>query len=140
MRLVIDAHELFSAIIAAGRGRQTKKLEAIFSDKFALCAPYLLFKELANNSEEIKLKSKFSDPEFEKFIKEIKPRIEPVPLEIFADKLFEAKEISPHDKDIPYFAVALALDCPIWSGEKKHSSQSRVKVFNTKDLVELFGL
>ena len=62
------------------------------------------------------------------------------PVEKFSDKLFEAGRVSPHSKDIPYFALALALDCAIWSGEKRHKEQSQVKVFNTKDLVKKLGL
>ena len=116
MELIIDAHELFSALIAAGRGRQTKKLEILFSDNVKLYAPSLLFKELAKNSSEIKSKSGFSDNDFKEFVKDVKSRIEAVPIERFSDKLFEAKETSPHPKDIPYFALALALDCAIWSG------------------------
>jgi len=140
MKLVIDAHELFSALIAAGRDRQTKKLEILFLGRVELFAPSLLFRELSRNSPEIKLKSRFSDIDFEEFVKTVKSRILLVPVEKFSDKLFEAKEMSPHPKDIPYFALALKLNCPLWSGEKRHKEQSGVKVFNTKDLVEEFGL
>jgi predicted nucleic acid-binding protein len=137
MKLVIDANELFSAMIAKGRGRQTKKLDILFSDKVELFSPKLLFTEFERNREEIKSKSRFSDKDFDVFIGILTSRIEPVPIENFVDKLLEAKEITPHTKDLLYFALALKLDCAIWSGEKRLKEQSAVKVFNTKDLIEL---
>ena len=43
-------------------------------------------------------------------------------------------------KDDPYFALALSLNCPIWSDEEAFKQQSRIKVFNTKKLSELIEL
>jgi len=57
--------------------------------------------------------------------------------------LSPANKISPHGeqtKDDPYFALALAFNSPIWSDESEFKQQSRVKVFSTKELVELLGL
>jgi|SRR3989338_9428072 len=102
MELIVDANELFSAIIAKGRGIQTKKLDILFSEKTKLFAPSLLFKEL--------------------------------------NKQKNVEEISTHAKDTLYFAAALKKDCPIWSGEKRLKEQSRVEVFNTKELVDKFSL
>ncbi len=142
MKLVVDANELFSAIIAKGRGMQTKKLDILFSDKIKLFAPSLLFKELnkQKNVDDIKSKSGFSDEDFKVFLKLLELRIEPVYDEEISDKVSEAKDISTHLKDIPYFAVALKKDCPIWSGEKRFKEQTVVEVFDTKELIEKFGL
>ncbi len=139
MNLVIDANELFSAIIAKGRGRQTKKLDILFSDKINLFAPSILFSELEEHAEEIKLKSKFSDTDFTLFIALIELMIKVVPEKDFSKKLQEAKKISPDEKDIPYFAVALKLNCDIWSGDKKLKEQPSVRVLNTKELLELLA-
>jgi len=52
-----------------------------------------------------------------------------------------AKELlSEHPKDVPYFALALSLNCAIWSNEKRFKQQSIVSVFSTQELKELFGL
>ena len=58
----------------------------------------------------------------------------------FLDKLDEAKETSPHAKDIEYFALALKFesDC-IWSEEARLKEQATVKVFNTDELWELLN-
>jgi predicted nucleic acid-binding protein len=46
-------------------------------------------------------------------------------------------EIAPHEEDIPCFALALALNSPIWSNEKEFKNQSKIKVFSTSDIVNL---
>jgi len=41
---------------------------------------------------------------------------------------------------VDFFALAIKLDCGIWSNEKAlKEKQTKVGVFNTKELVELFG-
>jgi predicted nucleic acid-binding protein len=45
----------------------------------------------------------------------------------------------PHLKDVEYFALALKLDCPIWSNEKAFKKQSRVKVISTKELISFLS-
>lgn len=140
MKLVIDANELFSAIIAKSKDLETKKLELIFSDKVELYAPSLLFLELGKNKEEIKNKCSFSQNDFDVFIEILKLRIKVLTFAEFSTKLEEARKICPDQKDLAYFASALHLNCPIWSGEKLLKKQSGVKVFNTKDLVEILKL
>ena len=136
MDLVIDANELFSAIISKGKKRETKKLDVLFSPEIMLFAPALLFKELEKNFFEIQAKAGLLEPDLKLFIKVLQQRIEIVPTEELLPFLLEAKTISPHDKDIPYFAVALRLRCSLWSGDKALKGQSKIKVFNTRDLAE----
>jgi len=54
--------------------------------------------------------------------------------------LKEAKSISPDPDDSDFFALALKLNCPIWSEEKKLKKQLEVKVVNTSELIEELGL
>ena len=140
MNLIVDANELFSAIISKGRNQQTKKLDILFSDEVKLHAPSKLFRELEKHAQKIKQESGFSNTDFQVFITILKLRIKSVPTKDFLDKLPEAENICPDPKDIVYFALALKLDCAIWSGEKKLKEQSQVEVYNTKDLIDKFGL
>ncbi len=140
MKLIVDANELFSAIIAKGKSRNTKKIDILFSNNIELFAPSKLFKELEKNSEEIKTKAGFSDNDFAVFIKILKLRIKSISTDQFSDKLLKAKEISPDEKDILYIALALKLNCPIWSGDKKLKEQSIIEVYNTKDLIERYNI
>ena len=135
MRLVIDANRLFSLII--GKRLHSASMVISFSDNVELFAPYRLLAELENNRDEIRLKSGFSHEDFDNFVSVIKLRVKFVPLEEFIDSISDAKIISPHSKDIEYFALALKLDCVIWSDEKLLKEQSKVKVLFTKELFKL---
>jgi len=137
VKLVIDANELFSAIIAKGKKLQSLVINIIFSDKVELFAPFRLLAELEKNREEIKRKSGFSDKEFNAFVEILKLRVNFIPLEDFLDKISEAKDISPDPKDIEYFALALKLNCKIWSEEKRLKQQNKVDVLSTNEVVEL---
>lgn len=60
-----------------------------------------------------------------------------VPLEELKEFRDRAESVCPDPKDIPYFALALKLGCPIWSNERKlKEGQSVVNVFSTEDLLE----
>jgi len=137
MLLVVDANELFAGIITKGKGLQSWTLDILFSDKVEFSAPLRLLVELEKNKEEIRRKSKFSERDFDIFVGIIKLRINFIPFEEFSDKIAEAKGLAPHLKDAEYFALALKLDCAIWSEEKAFKNQSNVKVFNSRELVEL---
>jgi predicted nucleic acid-binding protein len=62
-----------------------------------------------------------------KFIKE----------EEYSEFLSEARKVSPDPNDSDFFALALKLNCPIWSEDKRLKKQSRVKVLSTRELMEL---
>jgi len=135
MKLVIDANRLFSVII--GKRLNSASINIFFSDDTELYAPYRLPAELEKNREEIRLKSGFSHRDFDNFVSVIKLKVKFVPLEEFIDKISDAKTISPHSKDIEYFALALKLHCNIWSDEKLLKEQSDVKVLSTKELFKI---
>ncbi len=63
-----------------------------------------------------------------------------VPLEEYASKLSEAKDISPDPDDIDFFAVALLLDAIIWSQEKRLKKQDKVEVLNISEMEHLLSL
>jgi len=67
-------------------------------------------------------------------------QVEFVPVIEFKDFLNEAKLICPDPDDVEYFALALKLNCGIWSNDKRLKKQSKVKVFNTKELREFLHL
>ena len=135
MRVVVDANELFAAIIAKGKERQSWTLDLLFSDDLELVAPFRLLAELEKNRDEIRRKSGFSLQEFEVFVSILKLRVRFIPLEQFWDKIPEAKRYAPHLKDAEYFALAVKLGCPIWSNEKAFKNQSEVRIYSTAELI-----
>ena len=47
----------------------------------------------------------------------------------------EARKLSPHYKDAPYFALALSINSPIWSNEKKFEEQSKKFLAKYRDAI-----
>jgi predicted nucleic acid-binding protein len=131
MLLVVDANILISALISRGL-----KQDLLFSDKIEAISPEWVLFEIGKHWKEICNKSKFSKEDLELAFSLLREQIKTHPLNEYSDKLSEAKEICPHFKDLEYFALALKLDCPIWSKEKLLKKQSRIKVFSTKELLD----
>ena len=51
----------------------------------------------------------------------------------------EAKKISPDEKDVDYFALALKLKCAIWSKDKAlKEKQNEIAIYATEDLAKMF--
>ena len=136
MKLVLDANELFSAVITRGREHSSWALEALFSEKVELYAPYRLLAELEKHGEEIKSKSGFSSRDFDAFIAVLAMRVRFTPLDEFRREIPEALKLAPHPKDAEYFALALKLGCGILSEEKAFKRQPKVEILNAKELLE----
>jgi predicted nucleic acid-binding protein len=41
-------------------------------------------------------------------------------------------------KDVPFIAAALALNCSIWSDDKHFKKQKEIKIFTTKEVMEIY--
>ncbi len=96
--------------------------------------------ELKDNKAGLLKYSKLNLEQVESVIDELDKFISGIASEEYKEFESEAKQLAPHDKDIPFFALALKLGCAIWSNEPAFKEQSRVKVFNTRELLELVGL
>jgi len=137
MRLVVDTNILFSFF---KKDSLIRELLTSF-EIFELYTPSLGIKELLKNREEICRKSKISESEFKEAMEDMELFVGTVPDENFKDFGSEAKKIlGEHIKDISYFALALSLNCGIWSNEKRFKKQSKVKIFSTEDLLEILKL
>ena len=135
MLLVIDANELFAAMIARGI-----TLNLFFDRKLDLVSPRFILEEYKEHKEDIVNRSGLSEEEALSFLLLLTPKIKFFEKEEFKDFLKEAEEISPDSNDVEYFALALKLNCPIWSEDKALKSQSKVKVYSTSELLKEIGL
>ena len=59
-----------------------------------------------------------------------------IPKEEYQAYVREAQSISPDEKDILYLALAIKLQCPVWSNDKKLKEQHRVIVYSTPELIK----
>lgn len=136
MRLVVDANISFSFFKKDSFTRGF----ILSHPEIELFTPLYVFEELEEHKEEIKSKARIDDRVYELSTKELLEYVTIVALEEFKKFWEEAKQISPDPDDVEYLAVALSLDCAIWSNDKDlKEGQSRVVVVTTEELTKLLG-
>jgi predicted nucleic acid-binding protein len=135
LKLVVDSNILFSFF---WKGSEIRKI--MLSPSTVLFAPKFALRELERHSPEIKSKAGLSTDEYRTSISVMKWFVEFIPLEEYEGFIPEAKRICPDPKDIRFFALALKLDCPVWSDEKRLKRQSDIEVFNRNELRYLSGI
>ena len=136
MRLVVDANVIFSALISGGKTFEIFLLNRELK-RFKLAAPEFLMVEVENHIEEILEKTKLSSGELGRILDFLEGEVEFVPFEDFRDFFAEAGNSSPDPDDVQYFALALKIDCGIWSNDKALTKQNDVKVFSTKRILDM---
>ncbi|MEE8402349.1 MAG: PIN domain-containing protein [Candidatus Hydrothermarchaeaceae archaeon] len=134
MLLVVDANELFAAIIARG-----KTLNLFFDERLELISPEFILDEFWKHKLEIEQKSGLNEDDLFSFLLLLMPKIRFLRAIKYKEFLAEAGEISPDPNDVEYFALALKFNCSVWSEDKGLKRQSRIKVLPTKELVEVLS-
>ncbi len=131
MELVVDANILFASLI-----KISSTSDLIVDNSLSLSSVEFVFSEFEKYKDLIKEKTERTEEEFERFMEIIQRRIRLVPYEEFEHFIKEAEKISPDTKDIEYLALALKLNCAVWSNDKKLKTQNKVKIYSTEDLVK----
>ena len=133
MELVIDANILFSALI---KENITRKL--LLYDEFILYAPKFILEEFFDKLPELSEKTEVDEITLTIKSQEliVLSNMQIIPHENFQDYLEKAKQISPDKDDVMYFALALKLNCAIWSNDKKLKEQNTIQVYSTDELIE----
>lgn len=130
--LVIDANILFASLIKNG---VTAKL--LFSERYRYFAPEFLFEEFSKYEKVILKKTHRSRKEFETYLNIIKNRIDIISISQIQPFLKKAAEISPDPKDSVYLALAIKLDCSVWSNDRiLKEKQSVVKILTTSEILQ----
>ena len=134
MKFIIDTNILFSAII---KKSITRKI--ILSDIFELYVPEYLFEEINKHEDLILRKAKISNRDFIALLTLFQKHTQIVKKEFYLDKTPVAEEIMKEIDitDSPFLASALALNCLIWSNDGHFKQQNLVKVYTTKEILEL---
>lgn len=135
MKLVVDSNIFFSSLIKEGR---TKEL--LLDLSLDLYAPEFILEEFEKHEQEILDKTNRTKEEFNNILSIIEEIINLVPKEDFEDCLVEAEKISPDPDDVMYFALALKLNCSIWSNDKNLKKQDKIKVYSTEEIIEKFSI
>jgi predicted nucleic acid-binding protein len=133
MKLVVDTNILISALIKDSTNRKI-----IFSSDFELHVPEYAFSEIGRYKETIITKSKLDSVDYELFLNILKGKVCIVAEKDVKEFMKEAKKImdSIDEDDTVFIALALALECPVWSNDSDFMKQKRVKVYTTDDLLK----
>lgn len=131
MDLVIDANILFAALI-----KKSITARLLFHPDLQLYAPEFLIEEFMGYSALIQQKMKRSRSELVEILHVLQEVITIVSQEEYAAYMKEAEELSPDDKDVMYFALALKLKCGFWSNDGLLKEQSKVKIYTTPELLK----
>lgn len=110
----------------------------MFEPSLHLFAPEFIFEEFNKYKDLITKKTGRSENEFIKLIEILKKRIKTIPNEETEKFIGRAKEICPDKKDVDYFAIAMKLNCALWSNDKELKNQNIIPVYSTSELLKLF--
>ena len=142
MKIVVDVNVVLSSLLTKGDSSKTFELNFAFN-KFDFVAPDFLLTELEKHKEEFFKRSKLPEEEFDEAYEFILGQITFIPKSEFSEFLPKAeKMLSEHLKDAPYLALALKLNCPIFSGDKtlkKFLSKTDIEVLSPKEMLNKFG-
>ena len=138
MKLVIDTNRLAAALIKSSLTR-----EIILSDKFDLYSPEYILTEIEKNRDHFIKKAKINEKEFEEILNTLLNHIQLIPFKEFKDKYMEAfkimRDVDPDDT--PFLALGLSLKVEgIWTEDKDFKSQKILKIYSTKNLLELMKI
>ena len=136
MQLVVDTN-----IIISFFRENPVRFIIINSDliNLSLFTPEYTIEELNKNKSDILKYGKINSAQFEEVLSHLSKFIKIILKE--SSKKFEsqAKQLI-HGKDIPIFALALKLNCPIWSNEPGFKEQSKVEIITTEELRKFLDL
>jgi len=135
MQVVIDANIVIAALLSPDN--VTNNL--LFSPGIECVSPEFIETELDKHFSEIAKRSTAPEKEMKAALELIFSQIQILPFSEYASWAQKAKGISPDPKDVEYFAVALAVGCPIWSNDKRLKAQSVVVVLSTPDILKKFS-
>lgn len=127
--LVLDTNMIFSALIP----RFSKIRDVLFDNNLSLYAPNFLITEIYKHKDKMIKSSKLNESEFYLYLNAIIERINFVPIDFIGlssrQKAYNlCKDIDL--KDIPFVALAIELDLPIWTGDKKLKEGLKLKGFD----------
>ena len=131
MKFVVDTNVLVSFF------RENPVNEIIFNSKslnLQLFTPRYAIEELKKNKSDILKYGEINEEQFKEKLSELLKLVNTVSEKEFENFKFEAEKLI-HDKDVPIFALAIKLNCPIWSNEPGFKKQTKVEVFSNKDAI-----
>ena len=141
MRFVADSNILFTFF---WKNSVFNKLSE--KQELNLYSPEYALEEISKYAYDIMQKAKITKNEFKNKREELTRIIQFVSLNEYSELLKKMHDIIknlPQDeydeltKDIDFLALALKLNCPIWSNDKLLKKQNFINVLSTKEIISL---
>jgi len=134
MNLVADTNVVVAAILRKG---DTRKI--VFSKNHCLHSPDRVHDEILKHSEEFMEKACFGREEFLEAIALTFENITTVPIEEYSNFKESAIKAAPkgHEDDWPFIALAMKLNCPLWTNDTALKSQGKVSIITTQELIKI---
>lgn len=134
--VVVDVNVVVSSLVIKGVPFTAFILNKLLR-QFEFVAPELLLAEFEKHEERLLKETRLSRQEFSDVVELLFEEISLVPSSQFSEFLPSARvSLSAHKKDAPYLALALKLNCPIFSGDKVLKKLSPVKVLSPREMLE----
>lgn len=137
MEIVLDTNILISSLLKDGL---TRKI--IFLSPFEMYTLEYSKFEMEAHRVELLRKSKLDEESFNYLSKIIFSKVNLVPLEDIEAFREKAEEIMRNIDldDTPFLALAMSLDCPIWSNDDHFKRQSMIRAVTTRELLGLLKI
>ena len=135
MLLVVDANIIISLLIAKG-----SKHKLFFSENIEARSPDRILFDIGKHWNELSEKSRLSKEEIMSEFFTVRMQIDTFSLNELSKWIKSGAEVSPDPDDSEYFALAMKLNCAIWSEDKLLKQQDKVEVLNTKELLKKLAL
>ena len=138
MFVVVDVNVIISSLLNKGDSLNVFILNYMFN-KFDFVIPEFFLIELNKHISEIRRISKLLDEDIIRVADFIVRQVNNISQSEFEKFLPKAREIAKeHPKDIPYIALSLKLNCPIFSGDKKLKAIYSENVLSPKEMLNKF--
>ena len=143
MKLVIDSNVLFTFF-----WKNSVLNEILSTSDMQLFSPEYALLELKKHESEILHRTKLSKSEFNKRREELAAKVSFIPLEQYTSSMkyiislakpMPEPEQAELLKDIDFIALAIELQCPLWSNDKLLKKQSTVSALSTEDILEILA-
>ncbi len=138
MRLVIDTNIIISSLIS-----NSVRRKILLNSGYEFISPEYTYTEIINHIDLIEKKAKITSKDLQYVMDILFSNIKIYPKEEYIECYPEAKnimsEIDPDDA--PFLALAIKAQVDgIWSEDKGFQRQDRVRIYTTKELIELVSL
>ncbi len=136
MKVVVDSNVVVSALITRGVAFEVFKANSMLL-KYEFYAPDYMIFEIMNHRDEIMSDAQIPENSFTDALGFLFNEMSVIPKEEFKEHMPKALEVlSGHEKDAPYLALSLKLDCLIFSGDKKFQRLCPEKVKTPRQLLD----